>query len=121
MIYRYLSCFNDHLSVLLSSTKTLRAIACGVTLTHLLEAKDQLTSSSSSSSNNNDLLDDMIDHLECVDLSYNLLLDPLAACSREWPEFFSWLACQCRHLQCVNLSYCSGKGYNREGLSKSLL
>ena len=105
MFSRYVSCFNEHLSVLLSSTKTVQAIACGVTLTHLLKAKDQLTQS-------NGLVDaDLSEYLESVDLSYNLILGPTcsASCSREWPEFFSWLACRCRNLQYVNLSYCSGR------------
>ena len=115
LVFRYLSCFNEHLSVLLSSTTTLQVVACGVTLTHLLAAKDQLERRAASSKE----VDDMCQYLESLDLSFNLLLSHVGEAASDsdseivgernrWAELCSWLACHCRRLQCVNLSYCSG-------------
>ena len=113
LLCRYLSCYNEHLSVLLSSTTTLRVVACGVTLTHLLAARDHLESRATNSGQ----VDEMFQHLESLDLSFNLLFSRVAVGASDseavaernrWRELCSWLACNCRRLQCVNLSYCSG-------------
>lgn len=92
LVSSYLNCYNDHLAVLLKNTKCLLAVSCGITLTHLQSAMQQMTKYSSP--------------VEQLDLSFNLCGN---SSQKGFKDVFLWLATNFKHLKDLNCSYCAGK------------